>query len=125
MRAPSRTRCFKKCCRGRQLGRYQFIHPLFTGGNAAYEVDKDGDGIVDAVDIDFGDSSNVLFESGVPDQVIDIPLIRGPWDVDNDLDGIADSIWADLGAPIKTAPDGRLYSPCLRFSASTWMAAST
>lgn len=37
--------------------------------------------------------------------------ITGPWDVDNDGDGVADSIWVDLGAPARSAPDGRMYKP--------------
>ncbi len=35
--------------------------------------------------------------------------LNGPWDVDNDGDGIADGIWVDIGSPVRTAPDGRLY----------------
>jgi hypothetical protein len=37
--------------------------------------------------------------------------VSGPWDVDNDGDAIPDSVWVDLGAPIKTGPDGRRYKP--------------
>ena len=35
----------------------------------------------------------------------------GPWDVDNDNDNLPDSIWVDLGAPVTTAPDGRIVKP--------------
>lgn len=35
----------------------------------------------------------------------------GPWDVDNDNDNLPDSIWVDLGAPVTTAPDGRMVKP--------------
>ena len=35
----------------------------------------------------------------------------GPWDVDNDGDGIPDSVWVDLGQPVRTTADGRLYKP--------------
>ena len=37
--------------------------------------------------------------------------VAGPWDVDNDGDGIPDSIWVDLGLPVRSASDGRLYKP--------------
>ncbi len=37
--------------------------------------------------------------------------INGPWDVDNDHDGVMDSIWVDLGAPVRSASDGRLFKP--------------
>ncbi len=37
--------------------------------------------------------------------------INGPWDIDNDGDGIADSIWMDLGYPVQSTADGRLYKP--------------
>ena len=61
-----------------------------------YDSDADGDGSLDDLD------NNGL---------VDMAFINGPWDVDNDADGTADSIWVDLGMPIKTAPDGRLYKP--------------
>ncbi|HZZ28320.1 MAG TPA: hypothetical protein VFE46_10000 [Pirellulales bacterium] len=35
--------------------------------------------------------------------------VNGPWDVDNDGDGVADSVWLDLGDPVLTTFDGRLY----------------
>jgi hypothetical protein len=35
----------------------------------------------------------------------------GPWDVDNDGDGVPDSIWVDIGLPVRSTPDGRLYKP--------------
>lgn len=34
-----------------------------------------------------------------------------PWDVDNDNDGVRDSVWLDLGFPIQSTADGRLYKP--------------
>ncbi len=37
--------------------------------------------------------------------------VSGPWDVDNDGDGVADSVWVDLGMPVRTMADGRLYKP--------------
>jgi len=33
------------------------------------------------------------------------------WDVDNDGDLVRDSIWVDLGFPVRSATDGRLYKP--------------
>ena len=35
----------------------------------------------------------------------------GQWDVDNDGDGVPDSVWVDLGMPVRTTTDGRLYKP--------------
>ena len=37
--------------------------------------------------------------------------VNGPWDVNNDGDGVPDSIWVDLGMPVRSAADGRLYKP--------------
>ncbi len=37
--------------------------------------------------------------------------VTDPLDVDNDGDGIADSIWVDLGMPVRSTSDGRLYKP--------------
>jgi hypothetical protein len=36
---------------------------------------------------------------------------QGQWDVDNDGDGVPDSIWVDLGMPVRSTADGRLYKP--------------
>ena len=33
------------------------------------------------------------------------------WDVDNDGDGVPDSVWVDLGMPVRSTADGRLYKP--------------
>ncbi|QDU90174.1 hypothetical protein Pla175_35760 [Pirellulimonas nuda] len=41
--------------------------------------------------------------------------ITGPWDVDNDGDGVPDSIWVDLGDPVVSTEDGRLYKPLYAF----------
>ena len=35
----------------------------------------------------------------------------GQWDVDNDGDGVPDSVWVDLGLPVRSTADGRLYKP--------------
>ncbi len=37
--------------------------------------------------------------------------INGPWDVDNDGDGVPDSVWIDLGFPVRSTADGRLFKP--------------
>jgi hypothetical protein len=37
------------------------------------------------------------------------------WDVDNDGDGVPDSIWVDIGLPLQTTPDGRMYRPLIAF----------
>ena len=37
------------------------------------------------------------------------------WDVDNDSDGVPDSIWVDVGLPLQTTPDGRLFRPLVAF----------
>ncbi|MCA9152130.1 MAG: hypothetical protein KDA92_22660, partial [Planctomycetales bacterium] len=75
----------------------------------ALSADTDFDGLPDCLDFD-NDGDGIIddFDS---DGLADMPLIRGPWDVDNDGDGVMDSIWVDLGAPIKTSPDGRMYKP--------------
>ncbi len=33
------------------------------------------------------------------------------WDVDNDGDGVPDSVWIDLGFPVRSTADGRLFKP--------------
>ena len=40
-----------------------------------------------------------------------LPPEQGQWDVDNDGDGVPDSVWVDLGMPVRSTPDGRLYKP--------------
>ncbi len=37
------------------------------------------------------------------------------WDVDNDGDGQEDGIWVDLGLPVRSTPDGRLFKPLISF----------
>jgi hypothetical protein len=37
--------------------------------------------------------------------------VKGPWDIDNDGDGIPDSVWLDLGYPVQSTSDGRLFKP--------------
>ncbi|MEN6367036.1 MAG: hypothetical protein ABFC88_09500, partial [Thermoguttaceae bacterium] len=39
------------------------------------------------------------------------PIDSTKWDVDNDGDGKPDSVWVDLGLPVRTTSDGRMYKP--------------
>lgn len=70
-------------------------HPNFTGSNPAFTLDawKDNDG------------------DNLPDADADGDGRVDAWDVDNDGDGVADSIWLDLGFPVQTSPDGLRYKP--------------
>ena len=63
-------------------------HPNFTGSNTAFHPLWDG---VTPMDTD--------------------PTTYDRWDVDNDGDGVEDSIWVDLGMPVRSTKDGRLYKP--------------
>ncbi|QDU93039.1 hypothetical protein [Lignipirellula cremea] len=65
-------------------------HPGFTGSNP------------------FMDCSN-LTPAGI--DAVTNTLINGPWDVDNDRDGLAESIWLDIGLPVQSKADGKLYKP--------------
>jgi len=64
-------------------------HPSFTGSNPSFNAAWDGQ------------PGSDLNSDGIEDQ----------WDVDNDGDGVADSVWVDLGSPVRSMPDGRLYKP--------------
>ncbi len=55
--------------------------------------------------------ADVYDESATPPGPRPYWEVTGPWDVDNDGDGVADSIWVDLGLPVRSLPDGRLYRP--------------
>ena len=68
-------------------------HPDFTGSNP--DFDPTWDGVYDDSDGD-----------GQCDHA---------WDVDNDGDGVADGIWLDLGLPVRSTADGRLYKPLVSF----------
>jgi len=70
------------------------IHPNFDGGNPFFNPLWDG---IEFVDAD-GDGANDY-----------------RWDVDNDGDGITDGIWVDLGMPVRSTRDGRLYKPLFSF----------
>jgi len=70
------------------------IHPNFDGGNPFFNPIWDG---LEFVDAD-GDGANDY-----------------RWDVDNDGDGYTDGIWVDLGMPVRSTPDGRLYKPLFSF----------
>jgi len=69
------------------------IHLNFDGGNPFFDPTWNG---LDYVDD--GTGAN-----------------RYRWDVDNDGDGYTDGIWVDLGMPVRSTPDGRLYKPLFSF----------
>ncbi|HZZ73759.1 MAG TPA: hypothetical protein VFE24_16020, partial [Pirellulales bacterium] len=41
--------------------------------------------------------------------------VKGPWDVDNLGTGVPDSVWVDVGFPIQTHKDGRLFKPLVAY----------
>ncbi|MFC1759161.1 hypothetical protein ACFL2H_10415, partial [Planctomycetota bacterium] len=112
-------------------GNVAFTHPGFnphTGDLLPHpDFNKDRDNIPDFMDPDIYESDGVTVSTaggdgtlddfrlvtGQPnsDGLLDMPLVSGPWDVDNDNDGTPDSIWLDLGYPIQSTKDGRLYKP--------------
>jgi hypothetical protein len=57
-------------------------HPNFTGSNPNFNPFWDG-----------------------------VTVGAGQWDVDNDGDGVPDSVWVDLGLPVRSTSDGRMYKP--------------
>ena len=61
----------------------------------------------------FDGSDHPNFDGGNPDFNAAWNIIGsgGPWDVDNDGDGTMDSVWVDLGMPVRSTADGRLYKP--------------
>ena len=74
-------------------------HPDFTGSNPSYTG-----------------AGNGSYQSGFNpcwDGVSTYGQATPPfsWDVDNDGDGVPDSVWIDLGLPVQTTSDGRLYKP--------------
>ena len=72
-------------------------HPNFTGSNPAYAA------------------ALATAATGTDTAALVRTLLQGPWDVDNDGDGIMDSVWLDLGLPVATTSDGRLYRPLFAF----------
>lgn len=113
-------------------------HPNFTGGNRALAltpspndwdmastdgapgvagVDDDNNGITDDWSEIGWPGSDDRLTSGTPsgpNQTAEERIFAGlmnSFDVDNDGDGRKDSIWKDIGLPVKTAPDGRVYKP--------------
>lgn len=78
-----------------------FDHPQFTGSNPGQgEFNPLWDGRwQDQLD---ASGNQVPGGDGVCDYA---------WDVDNDGDGQTDGIWVDLGMPVRSTADGRLYKP--------------
>ena len=74
-------------------------HPDFTGSNPGQLPFNP------AWNGTFVDQVKALGQPG-PDGICDYA-----WDVDNDGDGLPDGIWVDLGMPVRSTPDGRLYKP--------------
>ena len=64
-------------------------HPDFTGSNPNFNPLWDG-----------------TFVDNNSDGICDFS-----WDVDNDGDGVSDSVWVDLGMPVRSTTDGRMYKP--------------
>jgi len=75
--------------------------------------DTDGNGVFDPGEPHFT-GSNPNFYAAWDGQFIDTnsdDICDYAWDVDNDGDGFTDSVWVDLGFPVRSASDGRLYKP--------------
>lgn len=84
-------------------GQWDPTEPYFTGSNPAFSdtgynsVYSSGFNPVwdPTVDKEFGEAPNFFFD----------------FDVDTDGDGKTDSYWMDLGFPVRSTTDGRLYKP--------------
>jgi hypothetical protein len=74
-------------------------HPNFDGSNPTSRY------ILPPATLWNGTDVNQFWERG------DLALLNGQWDVDNDGDGVQDSVWVDLGMPVRSTSDGRLYKP--------------
>lgn len=60
--------------------------------------------------------SNLLFNATWDGITPPLPgLVGSNWDVDCDGDGINDAIWIDLGMPVRSTSDGRLFKPLFAF----------
>lgn len=75
-------------------------HPNFTGSNPTATA---------TVPDVFGIYDNTA--NNIPDFLENGSGVPSPWDVDNDGDGVMDSIWVDVGLPVRSTRDGRLYKP--------------
>ncbi|MBN2216265.1 MAG: hypothetical protein JW719_02700, partial [Pirellulales bacterium] len=58
-----------------------------------------------------GFSNSIPFDKNLNGTIDPDEEIQCFWDVDNDGDGTADSIWVDVGFPVRSTADGRLYKP--------------
>lgn len=96
---------------------------------------EDGDGVIDPLGIipSFHQQSLLdyhLAQTGViPDRAVfrvsgtsngggpDFPTpdASDPPEVDNDLDGINDGVWLDIGLPLQTDMEGRVYKPLVSY----------
>jgi len=74
------------------------IHASFTGSNPTFPVSSNTTGQ------DAWAAWDGLYTNAMGNQPF-------RWDVDNDGDGVADSVWVDLGLPVRSTADGRLYKP--------------
>ncbi|MCL4193361.1 MAG: hypothetical protein KJZ87_16620, partial [Thermoguttaceae bacterium] len=82
-------------------------HPNFTGSNPAFQLALGH----------YASGFNPLW-SGIrleqdanSNGTVEPAEYRWDWDVDSDGDGTPDSIWVDLGMPVRSDADGRLYKP--------------
>lgn len=88
------------------------LHPSFSGSNEYSTLPPDFDPMTNALRW-YWDR-----DGGVPPLPAYAPIysaMQGTWDVDNDGDGRADSLWMDLGFPVRSTSDGRLYKPLFSF----------
>jgi hypothetical protein len=79
-------------------------HPNFSGGNSQLAL-----GNADWQEMLTGRSGSL--GTGLSDTNSSSRQFVIPWDVDNDGDGRPDSVWIDLGYPVQSTADGRLYKP--------------
>ncbi len=92
-------------------------HPNFDGGNPNFRLPSGGN------DVGQVPGFHPIWDGtfGPPGSPNDMLPVSGPrrgdgicdyrWDVDNDNDGVTDSIWVDVGLPVRSTSDGRLYKP--------------
>ncbi len=92
-------------------------HPNFDGGNPNFRLPAGGN------DVGQVPGFHPIWDGtfGPPGSPNDMYPVSGAtygdgicdyrWDVDNDNDGVTDSIWVDVGLPVRSTSDGRLYKP--------------